>query len=79
MDYASLKAASTYDELRDILADIKEGNTCVLIQSEHSNELKLDENINKIKEISNRLISHILARIRPNMIYGGRLEKHSCL
>ncbi|MBX2338051.1 hypothetical protein I8914_08575, partial [Campylobacter coli] len=52
MDYASLKAASTYDELRDILADIKEGNTCVLIQSEHSNELKLDENINKIKEIS---------------------------
>ncbi|ECO6130545.1 FAD-binding oxidoreductase [Campylobacter coli] len=52
MDYASLKAASNYDELRDILADIKEGNTCVLIQSEHSNELKLDENINKIKEIS---------------------------
>lgn len=54
MDYASLKAASSYDELKDILSDIKDGNTCVLIQTEHSDEAILDKNISIIKELSNK-------------------------
>lgn len=52
MDYSSLKAVSAYKELHHLLNDIKVGNTCVLIQTEHNNEATLDENIEKIKQIS---------------------------
>ncbi|WP_267523157.1 FAD-binding and (Fe-S)-binding domain-containing protein [Campylobacter sp. MG1] len=52
MDYSSLKAVSAYPELKDLLGDIKNGNTCVLIQTENNDETILDKNIEKIKEIS---------------------------
>lgn len=54
MDYASLKAASSYDELKDLLSDIKDNNTCVLIQTESDNEEVLNANIVKIKELSSK-------------------------
>lgn len=54
MDYASLNAASSYDELKELLNDIKQGYTCVLIQTESDQENILDENIKKIKELSNK-------------------------
>lgn len=52
MDYECLKAVSVCEELKDLLKDVKDGNTCVLIQTESDKEDILDKNVKTIKDIS---------------------------
>lgn len=49
MDYGSLKAASKFKGVDQILPDINEGEVCILIQSQNNNEEILKEQVDKIK------------------------------
>ena len=50
MDYGSLKAASKFKGVSEILGDISEGEVCILIQSQNNSAQTLDIQIQKIKD-----------------------------
>lgn len=50
MDYASLSAAQKFEGMPKVISEIKEGNACILIQSESDNLDSLHKQIEIIKE-----------------------------
>ena len=50
MDYGSLKAASKFKGVSEILPDIKDGEVCILIQSQNNSQDILNEQIQNIKD-----------------------------